>query len=66
MAPVSFGDAAGAANAGRCWHETTINQPVGDRIYVAASENNDCCNKPIVSEHPGGSQSRWWTAPSDS
>jgi prepilin-type processing-associated H-X9-DG protein len=51
----TYGDAAGAANAGRCWHETTINQPIGDRIYVATHENNDCCNKPIVSEHPGGS-----------
>ncbi len=42
-------------NNGRCWHETTINQPIGDRIYVGADEGNDCCNKPIVSEHPGGS-----------
>ena len=44
----------GTGNAARCWNCTTINQPVGDRNFVGSNENHDRCNKPILSEHPGG------------
>jgi len=44
----------GTGNAARCWNCTTITQSIGDRVYVSANENHDRCNKPIVSEHPGG------------
>jgi prepilin-type N-terminal cleavage/methylation domain-containing protein/prepilin-type processing-associated H-X9-DG protein len=44
----------GTGNAARCWNCTTITQAIGDRVFVGANENHDRCNKPIVSEHPGG------------
>jgi hypothetical protein len=44
----------GKGNEARCWNCTTINQKVNDRNYVGSRENHDRCNKPIISEHPGG------------